>query len=55
MIMGSSKVSSLKEPVVQLDLRVKEKELERILDIEMNRDELDSFIRILEDANNSVA
>ncbi|XP_063990281.1 COMM domain-containing protein 8-like isoform X2 [Diachasmimorpha longicaudata] len=51
MVMGSSKVSSLKEPLLQLDLRVKEKGEEDILGIEMNRGELDSFIKTLEAAN----
>ncbi|XP_011314666.1 COMM domain-containing protein 8-like [Fopius arisanus] len=51
LVMGSSKMSSLKEPLLQLDLRVKEKDQEEILDIEMNREELDGFIKTLEAAN----
>ncbi|XP_015112024.1 COMM domain-containing protein 8 [Diachasma alloeum] len=54
MVMGSSKVSSLKEPLLQLDLRVKEKGEEEILGIEMNREELDSFIKTLEAASVSL-
>ncbi|XP_008558911.2 COMM domain-containing protein 8 [Microplitis demolitor] len=48
MIMGSSHVASLKLPVVQLDLLVKEKNIKDIINVEMDRDQLDCFIKTLE-------
>lgn len=48
MIMGSSKVASLREPLLQLDLRVVEKKKESIIGLEMNKEELDIFIKALE-------
>lgn len=46
--MGSSKMASLREPLLQLDLMVEEKENERLLGIELNKDELDMVINSLE-------
>ncbi|XP_044593219.1 COMM domain-containing protein 8-like [Cotesia glomerata] len=48
MIMGSSHVASLKQPIVQLDLFVKDKGAKEIVNVEMDRDQLDSFIKTLE-------
>ena len=50
LIMGSSKMASLREPLLQLDLIVEEKEKERLLGIELNKDELDLVINALESA-----
>lgn len=46
--MGSSKLASLKEPLLQLDLIVENKESKRILGLELNKDELDMFINAME-------
>ncbi|XP_043480206.1 COMM domain-containing protein 8-like [Leptopilina heterotoma] len=48
LIMGSSKMASLREPLLQLDLIVEEKDNERLLSIELNKDELDIMIHALE-------
>lgn len=48
--MGSSKMASLREPLLQLDLIVEEKENERLLGMELNKDELDMVINSLESA-----
>ena len=48
--MGSSKMSSLREPLLQLDLMVEEKENERLLGVELNKNELDMVISALEPA-----
>ncbi|XP_015591600.1 COMM domain-containing protein 8 [Cephus cinctus] len=48
LLMGSSKIASLKEPVLQLDLLVEDQQDDRIVGIELNRDELDSLINVLE-------
>lgn len=46
--MGSSKLASLREPLLQLDLMVESKNSKRILDMELNKDELDTFINTME-------
>lgn len=46
--MGSSKLVSLREPLLQLDLMVESKNSKRILDMELNKDELDTFINTME-------
>ncbi|XP_033231432.1 COMM domain-containing protein 8-like [Belonocnema kinseyi] len=50
LVMGSSKMASLREPLLQLDLMVEEKENERLLGMELNKDELDMVINSLESA-----
>ncbi|XP_011500432.1 PREDICTED: COMM domain-containing protein 8-like [Ceratosolen solmsi marchali] len=47
-IMGSSKMATLKEPLLQLDLILQEKETREIFEIELNKDELESFINTIE-------
>lgn len=46
--MGSSKLASLREPLLQLDLMLESKNSKRILDMELNKDELDTFISAME-------
>lgn len=46
--MGSSKLASLREPLLQLDLILESKDSKRILDLELNKDELDTFINTME-------
>lgn len=46
--MGSSKLASLREPLLQLDLMLESKNSKRILDMELNKDELDTFISTME-------
>lgn len=46
--MGSSKLASLREPLLQLDLMIESKNSKRILDMELNKDELDTFINTME-------
>lgn len=46
--MGSSKLASLREPLLQLDLMLESKNSKRILDMELNKDELDTFINTME-------
>lgn len=46
--MGSSKLASLREPLLQLDLMLENKNSKRILDMELNKDELDTFISTME-------
>lgn len=41
-------MASLREPLLQLDLIVEEKDNERLLGIELNKDELDIMIHALE-------
>lgn len=48
LVMGSSKLASLREPLLQLDLVVENKESTRILGLELNKDELDMFINAME-------
>ncbi|XP_043266864.1 COMM domain-containing protein 8-like [Venturia canescens] len=48
LVMGSSKLASLREPLLELDLIIEHKKDKRILGLEMNRDELDSLINVLE-------
>lgn len=48
--MGSSKMASLREPLLQLDLMVEEKENERLLGMELNKGELDMVINSLQSA-----
>lgn len=47
-ILGSSEVASLREPLLQLDLQVMENEAENIVDLELNKNELDHLIKALE-------
>lgn len=47
-VMGSSKLASLREPLLQLDLILENKNSKRILDLELNKDELDTFINTME-------
>lgn len=46
--MGSSKMASLRESLLQLDLIVENKESRRIINLELNKDELDTMINSLE-------
>lgn len=46
--MGSSKIASIKEPLLQLDLIYEEKKKEKILELELNKEELDLLINTLE-------
>lgn len=46
--MGSSKMASVKEPLLQIDLIFEEKEKEQILGLELNKEELDLLITTLE-------
>lgn len=48
LVMGSSKLASLREPLLQLDLILENKNSKRILDFELNKDELDTFINTME-------
>lgn len=48
MVMGSSKLASLREPLVQLDLVVEKKEKREVLDFELNKEELGKMINALE-------
>lgn len=48
LVMGSSKLASLREPLLQLDLILENKNSKRILDLELNKDELDTFINTME-------
>lgn len=46
--MGSSKLATLREPLLQLDLMVESKERKRTLGLELNKDELETFINAME-------
>lgn len=46
--MGSSKIASLRESLLQLDLIVEDTESRRIINLEVNKDELDTIINALE-------
>lgn len=46
--MGSSKVASLRESLLQLDLIIEDKESQRSINLELNKDELDTIISSLE-------
>ncbi|XP_053980441.1 COMM domain-containing protein 8-like [Hylaeus volcanicus] len=48
LIMGSSKLSSLRESLLQLDLVVENRDAKRILSLELNKDELETFISAVE-------
>ncbi|XP_076673463.1 COMM domain-containing protein 8 [Andrena cerasifolii] len=48
LVMGSSKLASLREPLLQLDLMVENKETKRMLGLELNKDELETFINAME-------
>ncbi|KZC14100.1 PREDICTED: COMM domain-containing protein 8-like [Dufourea novaeangliae] len=48
LVMGSSKLASLREPLLQLDLMIENKEKKRILGLELNKDELETFINAVE-------
>ncbi|XP_054003790.1 COMM domain-containing protein 8-like [Hylaeus anthracinus] len=48
LIMGSSKLSSLRESLLQLDLVVENRDAKRILSLELNKDELETFISAIE-------
>ncbi|XP_076766386.1 COMM domain-containing protein 8 [Xylocopa sonorina] len=48
LVMGSSKLASLREPLLQIDLTVENKESKHILGLELNKDELDTFIHAME-------
>ncbi|XP_031829345.1 COMM domain-containing protein 8 [Nomia melanderi] len=48
LVMGSSKLASLREPLLQLDLMVENKDRKRILGLELNKDELETFINVME-------
>lgn len=49
--MGSSKMASIREPLLQLDLILEEKQKEQILGLELNKDELESLINTIEAVN----
>lgn len=46
--MGSSKLASLREPLMELDLMVEEGNCKRMVGLELNKQELDSLINALE-------
>ncbi|XP_076239241.1 COMM domain-containing protein 8 [Calliopsis andreniformis] len=48
LVMGSSKLATLREPLLQIDLMVESKETKRILNLELNKDELETFINAME-------
>ncbi|XP_043265176.1 COMM domain-containing protein 8-like [Colletes gigas] len=48
LVMGSSKLATLRESLLQLDLMVENKETKRILGLELNKDELETFINVME-------
>ncbi|XP_076173844.1 COMM domain-containing protein 8 [Ptiloglossa arizonensis] len=48
LVMGSSKLASSREPLLQLDLTVEIRETKRILNLELNREELETFINAIE-------
>ncbi|XP_012222596.1 COMM domain-containing protein 8-like [Linepithema humile] len=48
LVMGSSKIASLRESLLQLDLIVEDTESRRIINLELNKDELDTIINALE-------
>lgn len=48
LVMGSSKLATLREPLLQLDLMVESKERKRTLGLELNKDELETFINAME-------
>ncbi|CAL7934625.1 unnamed protein product [Xylocopa violacea] len=48
LVMGSSKLASLREPLLQIDLIVENKESKHVLGLELNKDELDTFINAME-------
>ncbi|KAF7389142.1 hypothetical protein HZH66_010279 [Vespula vulgaris] len=48
LVMGTSKMASLREPLLQLDFIVEEKGTRCIIDVEMNKDELDTLITTME-------
>jgi len=48
LVMGSSKMASLRESLLQLDLIIEDKGSRRIINLELNKDELDTIINSLE-------
>jgi len=46
--MGSSKMATLRESLLQLDLIIEDKDSRRIINLELNKDELDTIINSLE-------
>lgn len=46
--MGSSKIASLRESLLQLDFIIEDTESRRIMNLELNKDELDTVINALE-------
>ncbi|XP_076628697.1 COMM domain-containing protein 8 [Colletes latitarsis] len=48
LVMGSSTSTTLREFLLQLDLMVENKETKRILGLELNKDELETFINVME-------
>ncbi|KAH0950960.1 hypothetical protein HN011_004418 [Eciton burchellii] len=48
LVMGSSKMASLRESLLQLDLIVEDTESRRIIDLELNKDELETVINTLD-------
>jgi len=48
LVMGSSKMASLRESLLQLDLIVEDEESRRIINLELTKDELDTMINSLE-------
>lgn len=46
--MGSSRMASIREPLLQLDFILKEKQSDEILELELNKDELDLVINTIE-------
>ncbi|XP_014210148.1 COMM domain-containing protein 8 [Copidosoma floridanum] len=47
-VMGSSKMASIREPLLQLDLILKDKQKEQVLGLELNLEELDLMIDAIE-------
>ncbi|XP_020281519.1 COMM domain-containing protein 8-like [Pseudomyrmex gracilis] len=50
LVMGSSKMASLRESLLQLDLTTEDAESRRVTNLELNKDELDTVINALEAA-----
>ncbi|EZA51053.1 COMM domain-containing protein 8 isoform X2 [Ooceraea biroi] len=48
LVMGSSRMASLRESLLQLDLMVEDTESRRIIDLELNKDELETMINALD-------
>lgn len=48
LVMGSSRMASLRESLLQLDLMVEDVESRRTINLELNKDELETMINTLD-------